>query len=300
MSWVFVAGDTVYKLKKPVCTDVLDYRTLDARRRCCEAEVTLNDALAPGIYLGISVLAGSDDHLQLDGPGEPREYLVRSRRLPAESSLAAEIDAGAIRVAEVRRLAERMATFHLAGRGSGLTPQRYQARLEAALGRRCGALGRCFGLPRPLVIALGSELLGFLSENQELLAQRAPMVVDGHGDPRPEHVFLLPEPVMIDRLEFDAELRLVDPADELAALDMECTRLGADWVGPELFAEWSRRSGDVPPPALLAFYRSARAVLRAKLAWEHTLDVDAGEREAWLGTAAEYLALAAHYAEALR
>src|SRR5204863_6064943 len=108
-------------------------------------------------------------------------------------------------------LAERMAAFHFAALGSGLTPQRYQARLEAALGRRCGALARAFGLPRPLVVALGSELLGFLGDNAELLAQRAPLVVDGHGDPRPDHVFLLPEPLMIDRLEFDADLRLVDP-----------------------------------------------------------------------------------------
>src|SRR4029079_2117307 len=57
LSWLFFAGDAVYKLKKPMCTDVVDYRTLEARQRCCAAEVTLNEALAPGVYLGVSVLA---------------------------------------------------------------------------------------------------------------------------------------------------------------------------------------------------------------------------------------------------
>lgn len=52
MSWVFLTGDHVYKLKKPVRHHFLDYLSLEARRRDCEAEVALNHALAPGVYLG--------------------------------------------------------------------------------------------------------------------------------------------------------------------------------------------------------------------------------------------------------
>jgi aminoglycoside phosphotransferase family enzyme len=34
---------------------------------------------------------------------------------------------------------------------------------------------------------------------------------------------------IIDRLEFNRELRLVDPFDELARLALECAMLGARW-----------------------------------------------------------------------
>ena len=51
-------------------------------------------------------------------------------------------------------------------------------------------------------------------------------VVEAHGDLRPEHVCLLPEPQIIDCLEFSRDFRILDPADELAFLALECERLG--------------------------------------------------------------------------
>ena len=53
MSWVFMAGDRVYKLKKPVRFAYLDFSTLDRRAAACRAEYLLNRRLAPDIYLGV-------------------------------------------------------------------------------------------------------------------------------------------------------------------------------------------------------------------------------------------------------
>jgi len=61
MSWVFLTEHYAYKLKKPVCFDFLDYRTLAARRRCCEEEVRLNQRLAAGIYLAVAPLVTESD-----------------------------------------------------------------------------------------------------------------------------------------------------------------------------------------------------------------------------------------------
>ena len=47
MSWVFLAGPDVYKLKKPVRFSYLDFSTLDRREQACRAEVALNRRLAP-------------------------------------------------------------------------------------------------------------------------------------------------------------------------------------------------------------------------------------------------------------
>ena len=59
ISWVLLAGDLAYKLKKPVRLPFVDYATLEARRHFCEEEVRLNRRLAPLIYLGVSRITGS-------------------------------------------------------------------------------------------------------------------------------------------------------------------------------------------------------------------------------------------------
>ena len=46
ISAVFLAGDLVYKLKKPVNLGFLDFTTLDKRRHFCDEEVRLNRRLA--------------------------------------------------------------------------------------------------------------------------------------------------------------------------------------------------------------------------------------------------------------
>jgi len=63
---------------------------------------------------------------------------------------------------------------------------------------------------------------------RELLEGRAAQgrLVDGHGDLKPEHICLEERVVIFDCLEFSAELRLVDPVDELAYLSVECALLG--------------------------------------------------------------------------
>ncbi|MFA6206151.1 MAG: hypothetical protein WC689_08065, partial [Methylocystis sp.] len=49
MSYVFLAGDKVYKLKKPVRYPFLDFSTIDAREHNCREEVRLNRRLAADV-----------------------------------------------------------------------------------------------------------------------------------------------------------------------------------------------------------------------------------------------------------
>jgi uncharacterized protein len=56
MSWVFMAGNRVYKLKKPVRFPYLDFSTLARREATCRAELRLNRRLAFDVYLGVMPL----------------------------------------------------------------------------------------------------------------------------------------------------------------------------------------------------------------------------------------------------
>ena len=89
MSWVFLAGEHVLKMKKPVRYPFLDFSTLAAREFDCREELRLNARLAPGVYLGLMALQERGGGLalvpeaQLPTAGRTVDWLVLMRRLPA-------------------------------------------------------------------------------------------------------------------------------------------------------------------------------------------------------------------------
>ena len=141
MSWVFLTKHHAYKLKKPARLDFVDYRTIEARRRFCEAEVTLNQRLAPGVYLGRVPLAlNEDDHLGLHGNGVVVDWLVQMQRLPLERRLDAHIAAGHVdRQCLADALARLIATYQGAA-DEGLSAEDYAGRLKIAIRRNEAAL----------------------------------------------------------------------------------------------------------------------------------------------------------------
>lgn len=292
-SWVFLSTQRVYKLKKPVRYHGIDFTTLAARRRNCEQEVALNRRLAPRIYLGVSALTQTAaGGVAFDGGGEVLDWLVVMRRLPAAGMLDAAIRNRSWDPAAVDRIAVLLAGFYQNAAPAPLTPEIYHRRLAATLAENRAVLGTADGLDQSLIAELIAWQEHRLRTREALFAGRAGRLVDAHGDLRPEHVCLTPEPAIIDCLEFDARLRQLDPVDELAYLALECERLGAAAIGNRFLAQYRTATGDPCPTALLDFYRVFRACVRARIAIWHLADCAANEGERWRQRARDYLALA--------
>src|SRR6056297_3020665 len=85
ISWVFLAGGFVYKLKKPLDLGFLDFSTLEKRRFYCEEEIRLNRRTAPEIYLDVIGIGGTPESPELAGDGDPIEYAVRMRRFDVDA-----------------------------------------------------------------------------------------------------------------------------------------------------------------------------------------------------------------------
>jgi aminoglycoside phosphotransferase family enzyme len=118
-------------------------------------------------------------------------------------------------------------------------------------------------------------------------------IVEGHGDLRPEHVCLTEPPRIYDCLEFDRDMRLLDPYDEVGYFGLECAFVGADWIRPLALAELETVIGHRPDPRLEATYAAFRAVLRARICMAHLLDAVPMEPGRWPAEARRYLAVAA-------
>ena len=94
ISWVLLAGEFAYKIKKPVRFGFLDYSTLSRRKEMCERELQLNRRTCPSAYLGVVPLVDRDGRTYLYGHGETVEYAVKMRRLSAEGWLSNQVDRG--------------------------------------------------------------------------------------------------------------------------------------------------------------------------------------------------------------
>ena len=299
MSWVFLTDTHAYKLKKPVRRDFLDFSSIELRRRDCEAEVMLNRPLAPGIYLGmIPLIASLSGELRLGGAGPVADWLVKMRRLPAERFLDQAILNGSIPESETRLAAERLACFYRQAHPIAMECTTYRRRLRDRVEDTCRELSRPeYALPEAQLRHVAAAQLRFLDFHQTLVDERAEhnKIIEAHGDLRPEHICLVPEPVIIDRLEFNRDFRILDPADELSLLAVECERLGAAPVGRLFLESHARINSDTPAPALLSFYKSCWACFRCKIAVWHVLDPEVRDTKKWSAAACDYLDRAERY-----
>lgn len=303
MSWVFLAGDRAYKLKKPVRFAYLDFSTLARRERACRQEYLLNHRLAPDTYLGLLPLSAGTDGLVLDGDGEVADWLVVMRRLPDGGNLETALARDALGTPDVDRIAATLAAFYRHTPRVPVAPGRHLARWRQAIAMEARLLADPrFRLPSGQITRITAAQRRFLRTHGALLAQRARanLIRDAHGDLRPEHIWPGPPVTIIDRLEFDAALRALDPLDEVAYLDLECTRLGAAWVGRRIRRRLGPGLGDDPACGLYFFYRSYRALLRARLSIAHLLDATPRTPEKWPPRARAYLRLALADAVALQ
>lgn len=298
MSWVFLTAGRAYKFKKPVRADFLDYSTLSARETCCREEVRLNRRLAPSIYLE-AIPIRMDEHggLAIDGPagGAIVEWLVVMRRLPAERMLDRAIRDGTLCMAELGAVLDYLFDFYVAAEPVDLDVDRKISILRAQLEGNAKVLrDPLCRLPAETVDDVLDALRGVVSARPHWFLEpfETRRIIEGHGDLRPEHVCLATPPAIIDCLEFNRDLRLLDPFEELCFLALECRQLGADDIAAHIVDRYSDRTGIRPSRALLNFYTAHRATIRARLALSHLYDKGPVDTVKWLAKGQAYIEVA--------
>ena len=294
-AWLFLSRKFVYKLKKPIRFRSVDFTHLETRRAICELEVNLNRRLAESTYIGAIPLTYSSGRLQLKGDGRPVEWLVKMHRLPAEQSLELACQREQVPTAQLKELVVKLVRFYAQAMPAHWDEDAYLRRLREALDRYGAQLSApALGLDSTALKQLAQLQRAFLADKADLLKARIAQgrVVDAHGDLRPEHIFLLPDPQIIDCLEFSSELRLLDAAEEIAFLALECERLGCKAIGEQIGVLYREIAADPLPVEVMHFYRSMRAMIRALLSAWHLEESGQGDTRVWVDRAHWYLEIA--------
>ena len=282
-SWVFLAGELAYKVKKPVSFAFLDYGTVEHRHEMCREEIRLNRRLAPQIYLRVVGIARRRGRylITAEDDRDAVEYAIEMRRVREERSLESLIRGDLLQPSDVDAVARRLAKFHA---DAALAPARFRQirvltqSLEENL-RTLGEAGQGV-LAAGRLDAARHFTQAFMGANRERIESRARggLVRECHGDLRAEHVIVQAdgELYVYDCVEFNPELRYIDVASDLAFLIMDLTRLGAADAASRLLAEYRLSGGDPGDDSLVSFFASFRAWVRAKVACLTAGDVAQG------------------------
>jgi uncharacterized protein len=266
ISWVILAGDYAYKLRKPVNFGFLDFSTLEQRRADCEAEIALNARLSPDLYIGIVDVVERDGHLCFGGPGTPLEPAVCMHRLPESGMLTTLLERGAVDERLVSRLAHQLADFHAhAATGPGVDEYGSVAAIRANWNEN---FAQTPNVDASVRVAIRDFVDGFIAQHADLLRRRVDegRIRDGHGDLHAGSVCATRRMAyLFDCVEFNRRFRCADVAAEVAFLAMDLEHFGRADLSQIFIDSYVRASSDSKLPVLLDFYKCYRAFIRGKV-----------------------------------
>lgn len=271
ISFILLAGEYAYKIKKPVNLGFLDFSTLAARRFYCEEELRLNRRTAPGLYLEIIPISGSESAPLLGGGGPAIEYALKMRRFGQDALLDEMARRGTLAPRHIDALAQSLARFHAGIERAG--PERECGSAERIL---APALQN-FEQMHPLVsaktdLALLARLRDWTAREHASLTplfdarKRDGWVRECHGDLHLRNIALLDGvPTPFDGIEFSADFRWTDVINEVAFLMMDLLDHRLPRLAFRFLNAYLERSGDYAGLRLLRFYLVYRALVRAKV-----------------------------------
>jgi hypothetical protein len=306
LSHVFLTRERVYKFRKAVDLGFVCFLDREERNADCLREVRLNRRLAPDVYLGVAPLRAGPGGPSVGEPAEAlagaAEHCVVMRRLPEGRDALSLLERGRLEAGQVERVAERIARFHAEhglGTPAPFSPEEWLERVSAPVRANFESMaGAPAAAPGEAVATLRGLSERFLAERAPALEarRRAGRAVDGHGDLHLQHVWFAGDaldPRVIDCLEFDERLRHVDAASDVAFLAMDLAYRGAARLGERFLRRYAREADDFDLYAVVDFFASYRAAVRAKVAAIAAGDpgIGSAQRERAAASAQRHLAL---------
>ncbi|MGL1834682.1 AAA family ATPase [Rhodocyclaceae bacterium SMB388] len=298
VSWILLAGDFAYKLKKPLDLGFLDYSTLERRRVACEDEVRLNRRTAPDVYVDVVPIAAPGVTPRVGGAGPVLEYAVRMRRFDQTALLSSRLEHGLLTAEDVDGIASHVAAFHA----------------SAAVARPGAGFGDAGAVRFP--VRQNFEQLRERIDEPDLLERLSRIeawseaefvrladvferrLADGrvrecHGDLHLGNIVMLESgPCLFDGIEFNPQLRWIDVIADAGFLVMDLQARGENGLANRFLNAYLEHTGDYAGLQVLSFYVAYRAMVRAKVAAIRLGQLDRDARTACHAEIARYLHLA--------
>ena len=304
ISLVFLAGDLVYKVKKPVNRGFLDFSELTQREFFCTEEVRLNRRLCPDIYRGVVPVTEQEGDVEIDGGGRIIDYAVVMKRLPEEGMMNVMLDADLVTPDHIRLIADILVPFYRSaptGPGVDEYGNIESVRINTDENFRQTKAFRGDTITHKQFEDIREYVDAFFDENREAFQRRVDggFIREGHGDLHSRNICIDEESIHIyDCIEFNERFRIKDVAEDMAFLAMDLDFHLHPSLSSLFVSQYRNRSDDDELARLLPFYACYTAYVRGKVESFIWADEDEpkDERRRAKRDAGAYFSLSHHYA----
>lgn len=275
ISWIFLAGPYAYKVKKQIkFGEILDFSTLDLRKKYCYKEVELNRRLCRDLYLGvIRILMVPGEHNNRVSiasssrkEGKVVEYAVKMKRIAPEYRMDRLLADDKISDIHIRKIASILNRFHSTALSSRAM-QRYGHPdfMKFKIKENFHMLAR-LGCQTS---RSANRLIKFVENNEKFFLERIDKmkIRDIHGDLYLKNIFIVGDRkyYLYDRIEFNDSLRYADVAEDVAHLCMDLDYHKRKDLHAFFLRDYISRSGDYSLEKILEFLICYKAFVRAKV-----------------------------------
>lgn len=305
ISYVFLTGMYVYKIKKPVNLGFLNYSSLERRRYFCNEEIRLNQKCTKGIYINVIPITCFGNRYQLEGDSKPVEYAIKMHQFPDHALLNFLIQTTIVTDEWLQKLVKTILHFHKS------TPTNHHIQSYGDVEKIKSAFDENYAqtvcyIKGPQTYKQYSETKrytdNFFKNNKELFFRRQVNnhIRDCHGNLHLGNVaYWNDEFHLFDRIEFNKYFRYVDVISDLAFLLMDLDAGGHTHFSKKILNEYLKTDSDPDHLNLLPLYLSRQAYVQAKIT-SFALNSDRltqKQREAIESKAARYYTLAWQYTQ---
>ena len=304
ISLLFLTGNYVYKVKKPVDFGFLDFTSLEKRGFFCEQEVKLNRRLSPDIYLGVEKIIKEGNRILLGGKGEVLEYAVKMKQIPEEFLMDKLLEKKQVTPKMIESVSEKLVQFYFAAETndrikSFARPERLKQDTDENFEQTEKYIE--VAISREVYEEVKNRTNDFFKTKMEIFYQRitTDRIRDCHGDLRLEHIFWGEEVSIFDCIEFNERFRYTDVAADIAFLAMDLDYHNREDLSEHLIRAYVGESGDLELMEVLNFYKCYRAYVRGKVESFRLDDphIPEEEKKGALKRAQKYFNLAYQYVQ---
>ena len=271
ISLVFLTGPYAYKIKKPLNLGFLDFSTLEKREYYCREELRRNRVLCGDLYLDVIPVTEQPGSITIGGKGGIIDYAVQmiqfDRRLELDTLLSEEKLTGE----HIDEISRTVALFH--ENAPSAEPDTPFGRPEILIRPVRDNFTESERLSNNPDEIARLEQVGNWTENE--FARLRPLLLSRkengsirqcHGDMHTGNMVVWKGKVMIfDCIEFNSFLCTIDVISEIAFLVMDLEHSGHPEHAWRFLNSYLSYTGDYEGLALLRFYKTYRAMVRAKV-----------------------------------
>lgn len=306
ISHVFIAGPFVYKIKKPVNLEFLDYSTLEKREHFCRREIELNRRLCEDVYLDVVPVYRDGENFSFDSDDKLTvvEYAVKMKKMPEEHFLHTYINDDTLSRQHLDRVADKLAGFYREQEPDEEILEFGQIKnIKYNTDENFSQTEQFIGktIDKSSYNAIKFFTNQYYQHYEDLFKRRIEeqRIVDGHGDLHLEHIHITPERVRIyDCIEFNERFRYGDLACDLAYLAMDLDFSGR-WKEERYFlGQMAEKLNDRSLGRIIDFYKCYRAYVKGKVKSLQSTEeeIASGDRVKAAETAGRYFNLSLRYA----